>query len=192
MANWLLPRPLRTAPSRFRSYSPPLRYSISKPTDWCSALVDPQLPTAPPPSLGVPIPYQRLSGPAPTVFATWYVASFSRLWSLSFLVFLAKLCQNVEVPGGQQIYIAPNGAVSFTQAHSGYVPPDSLFDGFSVDQDGKLFFAGFGFYSCPPADQTSDYQLYAAAHNPSTDECVVVQLFTSTNIGAGFGAWQYV
>ncbi|XHF98387.1 hypothetical protein AWENTII_001940 [Aspergillus wentii] len=30
---------------------------------------------------------------------------------------------NVEVPGGQQVYINPDGALSFTQAHSAYIPP---------------------------------------------------------------------
>jgi hypothetical protein len=28
----------------------------------------------------------------------------------------------VEVPGGQQVYVAPNGALGFTQAHSASTP----------------------------------------------------------------------
>jgi hypothetical protein len=36
----------------------------------------------------------------------------------------------VEVPGGQQIFVNLNGALGFTQAHSAYVPPGAYIGGF--------------------------------------------------------------
>jgi hypothetical protein len=33
--------------------------------------------------------------------------------------------RQVEVPGGQQIYVAPGGNIAFTQAHSIYIPTGS-------------------------------------------------------------------
>jgi hypothetical protein len=34
------------------------------------------------------------------------------------------------VPGGQQIYVATNGALGFTEAHSSLVPPGAYIGGF--------------------------------------------------------------
>ncbi|KAF2963344.1 hypothetical protein GQX73_g10230 [Xylaria multiplex] len=34
-----------------------------------------------------------------------------------------RLGLRVNVPGGQQVYVAPDGSLSFTQAHSAYIPP---------------------------------------------------------------------
>ncbi|KAI0547051.1 hypothetical protein F4679DRAFT_555672 [Xylaria curta] len=41
---------------------------------------------------------------------------------------------DVTVPGGQQVYIAPDGSLSFTQAHSAYIPPGSTVFGFWREQ----------------------------------------------------------
>ena len=45
---------------------------------------------------------------------------------------------SVVVPGGQQTYVAPNGEVKYTQAHSASQPPGSFISGFTsvtfVDQ----------------------------------------------------------
>jgi hypothetical protein len=35
------------------------------------------------------------------------------------------------VPGGQQGYINPSGLVTYTQAHSAYVPPGSFYGGWT-------------------------------------------------------------
>ena len=108
-----------------------------------------------------------------------------------FLLAFADITQNVEVPGGQQIYVAPNGAVSFTQAHSGLAPTGSIFAGFSVEDDGGLTFAGGDFLSCPPVDQTQNYQLYAAAIATPSDDCISIRLLTAATTTDDFGAWQY-
>ncbi|KAI1292388.1 hypothetical protein F5Y03DRAFT_375970 [Xylaria venustula] len=41
---------------------------------------------------------------------------------------------DVTVPGGQQVYLAPDGSLSYTQAHSAYIPPGSIVTGFSHDE----------------------------------------------------------
>jgi hypothetical protein len=38
----------------------------------------------------------------------------------------------VTVPGGQQIYVPPNGEIGYTMPHSAFVPPGSTFGGFFV------------------------------------------------------------
>jgi hypothetical protein len=38
---------------------------------------------------------------------------------------------SVLVPGGQQIYTRPDGAVGYTQAHSAYIPSGSYIDGYT-------------------------------------------------------------
>ena len=51
----------------------------------------------------------------------------------SFLNILADInTQNTQVPGGQQLYVAPNGALSFTQAHSAFTPAGSSFGPFNI------------------------------------------------------------
>ncbi|KAI4113551.1 MAG: hypothetical protein LQ345_005495 [Seirophora villosa] len=79
--------------------------------------------------------------------------------------------QNVVVPGGQQVYVAPNGALRFTTAHSAYVPAGSAIDGFNATVGeingslGRFTFNGLGadgFLACPVnADGTEPYQVFA-------------------------------
>ena len=106
-----------------------------------------------------------------------------------FLAF-ANSCQTVEVPGGQQIYVAPNGAVGYTQAHSGVAPPGSQFEGFAVE-NGELSFATSGFYACVSADNSTYPQLYASALMSNYDNCYSIKLATATGNEPGFAAWQY-
>jgi hypothetical protein len=70
------------------------------------------------------------------------------------------LAMGVVVPGGQQVYVAPDGALSYTQAHSAYIPPGSIVDGFSRtegEQFGNLAFKD-GLIACPTED--SGYQVF--------------------------------
>jgi hypothetical protein len=75
------------------------------------------------------------------------------------------LSMGVIVPGGQQVYVAPDGALSYTQAHSAYIPPGSVRDGFSREQPtgGQSFgYLNFdtGFVACPAANATEGYQVF--------------------------------
>lgn len=45
------------------------------------------------------------------------------------------MLERVEVPGGQQTYVASSGAVSYTQAHSAYTPPGAIIGGFFAFYD---------------------------------------------------------
>lgn len=74
------------------------------------------------------------------------------------------LALGVIVPGGQQVYVAPDGALSYTGAHSGYIPPGSIVDGFSREQPaaGQQFgYLNFdtGFVACPAGDGQG-YQVF--------------------------------
>ncbi|KAM0803759.1 hypothetical protein BDR22DRAFT_818450 [Usnea florida] len=99
---------------------------------------------------------------------------------------------NVEVPGGQQVYVAPNGAVSYTSAHSGIAPPGSSFSGFSLSND-VLSFGNSDFYVCPPVDGTYDPQLYVGYDSiVARTSCYEVEVVTAPGNNTGFSAWQYI
>ncbi|KAF1979492.1 hypothetical protein BU23DRAFT_562912 [Bimuria novae-zelandiae CBS 107.79] len=108
------------------------------------------------------------------------------------------LSLGVVVPGGQQVYIAPDGRMSYTTAHSAYVPEGSVRDGWSrtfredpTDPLGSLAFEG-GLIACPdPADQYNPWAVYGQTANftaPSAD-CLVFSSITTNETDAG--AWQY-
>ena len=106
--------------------------------------------------------------------------------------FYSDAYQNVEVPGGQQVYVAPNGAVSYTSAHSGVAPPGSSFSGFSLSND-LLSFGNTDFYVCPPVDGTYDPQLYVGYQSVvARTSCYKVQVVTAPGNNTGFSAWQYI
>tara|TARA_R110002003_G_scaffold63_7_gene5852 strand:+ start:13686 stop:14000 length:315 start_codon:yes stop_codon:yes gene_type:complete len=75
------------------------------------------------------------------------------------------LSLGVIVPGGQQVYVAPDGALSYTQAHSAYIPTGSIVDGFSREypaagqQFGYLNF-DTGFVACPASGEGNGYQVF--------------------------------
>jgi hypothetical protein len=74
------------------------------------------------------------------------------------------LSMGVIVPGGQEVYVAPDGALSYTIAHSAYVPEGSVRDQFSREaptgsnQFGYLHFET-GFVACP-AGEGQGYQVF--------------------------------
>ena len=75
----------------------------------------------------------------------------------------------VIVPGGQQAYVAPDGALSYTVAHSAYIPSGSIVDQFSKEaptagsQFGHLNFET-GFIACP-AGEGQGYQVFGQITN---------------------------
>jgi len=50
---------------------------------------------------------------------------------------------DVEVPGGQQVYVNTDGSLGYTQAHSAFIPPGALTVAFVNEQAG--FHGEFGF-----------------------------------------------
>ncbi|GAP87225.1 hypothetical protein SAMD00023353_2300310 [Rosellinia necatrix] len=102
----------------------------------------------------------------------------------------------VTVPGGQQVYLAPDGSLSYTQAHSAAMPPGSVVTGFSRAQSEAfgaptyLYSASQYWYLCPvtegePRERT--YQIFASSEGP--EGCLGTQIRTYTP-GAGH-VWQY-
>lgn len=109
------------------------------------------------------------------------------------------LSMATSVPGGQQIYIAADGAVGYTIPHSGALPTGAQTTGFTYTPQtesgtvGKLTFQNSSWYACPtgetdPAAGTV-YKIYAAAVSGQRDDCIGAALGTTTFAGAT--AWEY-
>ncbi|MCJ1236353.1 hypothetical protein MMC14_004334 [Varicellaria rhodocarpa] len=103
---------------------------------------------------------------------------------------------NVEVPGGQEVYIGPTGALGFTQAHSASYPPGSTFGGFG-SSGGEFIVFGSSWYACPTADSTPKNpagklfaKLLPTDRVPAN--CSSVTVLTEDWTAGGFGAWEYV
>lgn len=101
---------------------------------------------------------------------------------------------DVEVPGGQQVYVTPSGTFGYTEAHSAALPADALLTGWqytpaaSVNSVGTLKFAnGTGFVACPTNGTV--YQVLASTGNDS-DSCLGIDLATVAYSG-GYAAWEF-
>ncbi|KAI4863313.1 hypothetical protein F4820DRAFT_427303 [Hypoxylon rubiginosum] len=104
---------------------------------------------------------------------------------------------DVSVPGGQQVYVAPDGSLSYTTAHSAFMPNGSIVTGFSRSRS-EAFGApiywgmdGRSWLICPvgegePREKT--YQLFILAGNQKED-CLLTGVRTYTSSGPD--AWQY-
>lgn len=104
------------------------------------------------------------------------------------------------VPGGQQVYIDPTGALSFTQAHSANIPQGSSLGPFHYAADepwAHYSFAGWGasgFMACPADDNR--WQVFAAIQNATVpqgnvDECLGFSAVALDYTGE-VPAWQYI
>ncbi|KAI2639374.1 hypothetical protein GGS21DRAFT_427551 [Xylaria nigripes] len=105
----------------------------------------------------------------------------------------------VNVPGGQQVYIGPDGALSFTAAHSMSMPSGSNVFGFSLQEAGSLghpiylYIEGKSWYLCPTSGGSPTervYQVFAFADVPDNDECVNTDIRTYDYQGGK--VWEYV
>lgn len=104
------------------------------------------------------------------------------------------LSLGVIVPGGQQVYVAPDGSLSYTVAHSAYIPVGSISDQFSRDapaegqQFGYLHFET-GFVACP-AGEGEGYKVFGQVQGGTYGpECLGFSALTVATDKAG--AWQY-
>ena len=120
------------------------------------------------------------------------------------------MSQNTEVPGGQILYVKSTGAVGFTQAHSGAIPPGSTTAGFTYtpaapgSQFGQWSFSGLGangFMACPPTAAEGRYQVFANLRNATVPtgnvgDCLgfdpAAIAAPATNGTAAPAAWQYI
>lgn len=102
-----------------------------------------------------------------------------------------------SVPGGQQVYVRPDGSLAYTQAHSASMPEDSITSPFvytpatESGSIGSLTFKGDGFYACPVGTQDGVYQIYSTQVNATgrSDTCIGFSAATAEYSGAN--VWQY-
>ncbi|KAH8695233.1 IgE-binding protein [Talaromyces proteolyticus] len=112
---------------------------------------------------------------------------------------------DVEVPGGQTLYVAPSGALSFTTAHSMSMPAGSQQGPFDNQQpsSGEEFgtyttssFGATGFMACPDdATNASSWQVFAAIRNATVptgnvDDCLGFDALTTSYTGS-IPTWEY-
>ncbi|KAJ5373000.1 hypothetical protein N7517_005006 [Penicillium concentricum] len=107
---------------------------------------------------------------------------------------------DVMVPGGQQVYVDPNGALSFTQAHSANIPQGSSRGPFHYAADepwAHYSFAGWGatgFMACPTDD--SRWQVFAAIQNATVPHGNVAECLGFSAVALTYDgevpAWQYI
>ncbi|KAB8273009.1 hypothetical protein BDV30DRAFT_211330 [Aspergillus minisclerotigenes] len=107
---------------------------------------------------------------------------------------------NVNVPGGQQVYVDPQGALSFTQAHSAYIPEGSAVGPFTYkpgEQWGYYSFNGWGasgFMACPTEDNR--WQVFAAVQNATVPKGNVADCLgfnaLAPKAAKEAAAWQYI
>lgn len=106
------------------------------------------------------------------------------------------LQQAVEVPGGQRIYVAPTGALSFTAPHSGAIPPGSAQVAFTNTPGpsfGYFSFQGLGatgFVACPVENGGPVYQVFADVEGGDWAKCLGFNALSSQYDGE-FAAWEY-
>jgi hypothetical protein len=88
------------------------------------------------------------------------------------------LSLGVIVPGGQQVYVAADGSLSYTTAHSAYIPAGSVVDQFSktAPSNGNSFgYLNFetGFVACPVGAADQGYQVYGQTQNfEASSDCL--------------------
>jgi hypothetical protein len=104
------------------------------------------------------------------------------------------LSLGVVVPGGQQVYVAADGALSYTVPHSAYIPPGSTVTGFSrtasptSDLFGYLNWEG-GFIACP-GSADDGWKVYGQIANGTfSDECLGFSAIAAPVSAPA--AWQY-
>ncbi|KAI0872984.1 hypothetical protein GGS24DRAFT_502258 [Hypoxylon argillaceum] len=100
---------------------------------------------------------------------------------------------DVTVPG---VYVAPDGSLSYTQAHSASMPTGSVVTGFSREQSVAfgaptyLYSAGQNWYLCPVTEgepREITYQIFASSAAPEGCLATAVRTYPP---GAG-NVWQY-
>ncbi|EME43432.1 hypothetical protein DOTSEDRAFT_174276, partial [Dothistroma septosporum NZE10] len=99
------------------------------------------------------------------------------------------------VPGGQQVYVAADGQLQFTQAHTAYTGNGSLVEGFGIAQ-GHLLFENTGFLAVAtnetsnvPDNKGTAYKIYAASRTNLTGEGFAFRAIEADN--TTIPAWQY-
>lgn len=115
-----------------------------------------------------------------------------------------KTATDVVVPGGQQIYIRPNGALSYTQAHSAFKPVGSIETGFTYTPGPQFGFFGVtlpgaaGLLACPTGPKaTGPWQVFVNIKGLKDSDVAGGKISNCLGMNAiapkanGASAWQY-
>ncbi|KAK0711707.1 carbohydrate binding-domain-containing protein [Lasiosphaeris hirsuta] len=105
----------------------------------------------------------------------------------------------VVVPGGQEVYLAPDWSVGYTQAHSAGMPAGSVVGGFGAYVGGgfvNLNGDGWGWVACaPPPGAADDARWRLVGRNATSAAalagCAPVNLKVVPFNSSSVGAWQY-
>jgi hypothetical protein len=102
---------------------------------------------------------------------------------------------NVEVPGGQEVYVTEDGQIGVTQAHSGAIPEGGVTTPFTYTPPqgegnvGTLLFNSNSFSACPDGTE-GEYQIYAnGAPKFARTDCIGISMGTA--VTQTEYVWQY-
>ncbi|KAH6660284.1 hypothetical protein BKA67DRAFT_653478 [Truncatella angustata] len=120
--------------------------------------------------------------------------------STNFVGGNGTLALDVSVPGGQQIYVAADGALGYTGPHSAAVPDGAITTGFWRERSEawgapvNLGMTSRSWQLCPigdtPQGRNGTFQIYLV--DETKDGCYGVAMRTYTGSGAGGNAWEYL
>ncbi len=101
---------------------------------------------------------------------------------------------DTEVPGGQYVYAAADGALAYTVPHSGVIPTGATSGPFTYDAAtdgavvGSFQLGGQNFFACPTGDG-GVYQIYADVAGFAEVGCLSIAIATFPY--EGVAAWEY-
>jgi hypothetical protein len=114
----------------------------------------------------------------------------------TFLIGGGAAALDVSVPGGQQVYVASDGRLSYTVPHSAHTGIGSIVSGFSVSPVGPLVQLNFngvsGFIACPAISRGAspdEYDIYVVERTTRTG-CTGINILGSANSDPP-QAWQW-
>ena len=112
--------------------------------------------------------------------------------------------QDVEVPGGQYVYVAASGALAYTVAHSNIIPKGAHSRSFALDRtsptSSSFTYSGTGkasgWLACPVSGLV--YQIFANVEledqnvpMKNVSACIALDALTTNYTLPGPAAWQY-
>ncbi|TGO44033.1 hypothetical protein BCON_0636g00030 [Botryotinia convoluta] len=114
--------------------------------------------------------------------------------STTFVAGENTLGLNTIVPGGQQVYIATDYSVSFTQPHSadthGGISTGWTYTAGEDGSVGSLSFPDYGFIACP-GEGAGVYGVFLTPGGSATGNCTSIAVATVPYTGEGASAWEY-
>ncbi|SMR53084.1 unnamed protein product [Zymoseptoria tritici ST99CH_1E4] len=100
------------------------------------------------------------------------------------------------VPGGQSLYIRPDGSIGFTQAHSIFVPAGSYQGAIGTAYSNAGFWGmnGSSWYACEAEGKGEGWYIYSGLFTKSWNgsQCEEVMLKVENLPMGTLGAWQYI